>query len=98
MRSTILLLIGLAATTTPVHAQGLTRSECDEVVMAISEISRAAGGMLIHVENMNLATLRSGDEKLTLAVTRLEEARKSLISGLSEFTLAAKDVGQAVPG
>ena len=31
MRFIILLLIGLAATTTPVHAQGLSKSECDEV-------------------------------------------------------------------
>ena len=97
MRSTILLLIGLAAITTPVHSQGLTKSECDELVMAITELSRAAAGMQIHVENMNVAALRAGGDKVVVAVQRLEEARKHLISALSEFTLAAKDVGQAVP-
>jgi hypothetical protein len=97
MRSTILLLIGLAATTIPVHAQPLTKSECDEVVMAMTEISRAAAGMLIHVENMNVAPLRTGGDKVVVTVQRLEEARKNLISALSEFTLAAKEVGQAVP-
>ena len=97
MRSTILLLIGLATTATPVHAQVLTKSECDEVVIGITELSRAAAGMLIHVENMNVAALRAGGEKVTAAVQRLEEARKNLISALSEFTLAAKNVGQAVP-
>ena len=60
MRSITLLLVGLAAATTPVQAQGLTKFECDEVVMAITEISRAAAGLLIHVENRNVAALRAG--------------------------------------
>ena len=50
----ILIVIGLTATTTPLRSQGLTKSGCDEVVMTITELSRAAAGMLIHVENMNL--------------------------------------------
>ena len=96
MRSTILLVIGLVAAATPLNAQPLTKSECDEVAMGITEISRAAAGLQVHVENMNVAALRAGGEKVTVAVKRLEEARKNLISALSDFALAAKDVGQAV--
>jgi hypothetical protein len=97
MRFTILLLLGLTATTMPVRSQGLSRSECDEVVMAITELSRAAAGMLIHVENMNVVPLRAGGDKVAVPVQRLEDARKDLIPALSEFALAAKDVAQGVP-
>ncbi len=45
---------------------------------------------------MSIAGLRAGGEKVTLLVQRLDETRKNLISALSDFTLAAKDLGQAV--
>ena len=92
------LTTALIATTLPVCSQPLTKAECDEFVLGITEISRAAAGMLVHVENMNVATLRSGSEKVLIPVKHLEEARKSLVVALSEFTLAAKEVGQAVSG
>jgi hypothetical protein len=97
MHLVIFLAIGLIATTMPVRSQGLTKSGCDEVVMTITELSRAAAGMLIHVENMNLAPLRAGGDKVVVPVQHLEEARKNLIPALSEFALAAKDLGQVVP-
>jgi hypothetical protein len=52
--------------------------------------------MLIHVENMNVGALKGGGDKVMVAVQRLEGARKELIPALSEFALAAKDVGQVV--
>ena len=97
MRSTLLLVVALAASTTPVHSQALTKSECDEAVMAINEISRTAAGLFIHVENINVAPLRVGADKVMVLVERLEEAREHLLPALSEFALAAKDLGQVVP-
>jgi hypothetical protein len=44
--------------------------------------------------------VRNGPGKLlssTGSIPQRREARKSLILALSEFTLAAKEVGQAVP-
>ena len=98
MRITLLLVVvGLVSVTMPAHAQPLTKSECDEVVMGLTELSRAAAGLLVHVENMNVSPLRAGGETVSTAVQRLELARKNVISALSEFTLASKEVGQAVP-
>jgi hypothetical protein len=96
MRFTTLFVIGLTATTMPVRSQSLSRSECEQVVTALTELSRASAGMLIHVENMNVAPLRAGGDKVVVPVQRLEEARKNLIPPLSEFALATKDVGQVV--
>ena len=96
MRSTLLLMVGLVLTM-PAHAQPLSKSECDEVVMGLTELSRAAAGMLVHVENMNVGVLRARGDKMIVAVQRLEEGRKNLIPALSEFALAAKEVGHAVP-
>ena len=97
MRFTLVLFLALTATTMPVRSQGASKSECDEVVLAITELARAAAGMLVHVENMNVVPLRAGGDKVVVPVQRLEAARKDLIPALSEFALAAKDVGQAVP-
>jgi hypothetical protein len=60
MRFTTLFVIGLTATTVPVRSQSLSRFECDQVVTALTELSRASAGMLIRVENMNVAPLRAG--------------------------------------
>ena len=63
MRITLLLvLVGLVSVTMPAHAQPLTKSECDEVVMGLTELSRAAAGLLVHVENTNVSPLRAGGE------------------------------------
>ena len=51
MHLILLVVLGLTATTMPLRSQGLTKSGCDEVVTTITELSRAAAGMLIHVEN-----------------------------------------------
>ena len=96
MRAFTLAFVALTAATLPVCSQPLTKTECDEFVSGISEISRAAAGMLVHVENMSTAALKSGSDKVTLPVKHLDEARKLLVVALSEFTLAAKEVGQAV--
>ena len=97
MHLILLVVIGLTATTMPLRSQGLTKSGCEEVVTTITELSRAAAGMLIHVENMNLAPLRAGGDKVVVPVQHLEDARKNLIPALSEFALAARDLGQVVP-
>src|SRR5215217_4103402 len=96
LRAFTLASAALTAATLPVCSQPLTKAECDEFVSGITEISRAAAGMLVHVENMNTATLKSGSDKVTIPVTHLDEARKLLVVALSEFTLAAKEVGKAV--
>ena len=96
MRAFNLALAALVAATLPVRSQPLTKGECDEFVSGITEISRAAAGMLVHVENINTATLKSGSDKVAVPVKHLDEASKLLIVALSEFTLAAKEVGQAV--
>ena len=51
--------------TMPAQAQSLTKSECDEVVMGLTELSRAAAGLLVHVENMNVSPLRAGGETVS---------------------------------
>jgi hypothetical protein len=52
--------------------------------------------MLVHVENMNVAALKVRGDNRMVAVQRLEGARKELIPALSEFAVAAKDVGQVI--
>jgi len=96
MRTFTLAFAALTTATLPVCSQPLTKAECDEFVSGITEISRAAAGMLVHVENMNTATLKPGTDKVAVPVKHLDEARKLLVVALSEFTLAAKEVGQAV--
>ena len=97
MRAAVVALVGLSAITLPAYAQPLTKAECDEFVMGITELARATAGMLLEVENMNTATLMRGSEKVTVPLRRLDDARKVLISALAEFSLAAKEVGQAFP-
>src|SRR5215203_5595647 len=96
MRAFNLALAALVAATLPIRSQPLTKGECDEFVSGITEISRAAAGMLVHVENMNTAALKSGSDKVAAPVKHLDDARNLLVVALSEFTLAAKEVGQAV--
>ena len=79
MRAFNLALAALIAATLPVRSQPLPKGECDEFVSGITEISRAAAGMLIHVENMNTGTLKSGSDKVAEPVKHLDEARKLLI-------------------
>ena len=97
MRAVIVALVGLSAIARPAYAQPLTKAECDEFVMGITELSRATAGMLLHVENINTASLMRGSDKVTVPLQRFEDARKVLISALTEFSLAAKEVGQAFP-
>ncbi len=96
MRAFTLAFAALNAATLPVCSQTLTKAQCDEFVAGLSEISRATAGMLVHVENMNTATLRLDNDKVSRPVKHLDEARKLLVVALSDFTLAAKEVGQAV--
>lgn len=97
MRAAFVALVGLSVSALPAFAQPLTKAECDEFIMGITELSRATAGMLIHVENINTATLMRGSEKVTVPLRRFEDARRVLISALAEFSLAAKEVGQAFP-
>ena len=79
MRITLLpVLVAFVSVTLPAQAQPLTKSECDEVVMGLTELARASRGAACpRRDTLTSPSLRAGGETVRTAVQRLELARKN---------------------